>query len=127
PLRVKIHTAPIPASSKSPPTAAVLPSADSATEMPSLAAPPAPVPTNFEPCCVHAEPLRTKIHAAPTAELSAEPPPMAVLPSADSATEAPWPAAPPAAVPTDFEPCCLHLAPPRTNTHAAPAHPSSDG
>jgi hypothetical protein len=57
-LRVKTHTAPAPAApgtplSLSPPTLAVLPSADSATEKPWSAFPTAPVPTSFGPCCVN--------------------------------------------------------------------------
>ena len=68
---------------------AVLPSADSATEMPCSAAPTAPVPTSFVPCWVQTPPLRVKTHAAPVKLLSRYPPTMAVLPSADSATEMP--------------------------------------
>jgi hypothetical protein len=80
-LRVKTHAAPVPSSS-TPPTMAVLPSADSATDVPA-----APVPTSLLPCWFQAPPLRVKTHAAPAPELSTKPPTMAVLPSPDSATE----------------------------------------
>src|ERR1700720_4776840 len=69
PLRMKTHAAPF-ASSPNPPTTAVLPSADSATEMPCSAGPTAPAPTSFLPCWVHTPPLRVKTHAAPVSELS---------------------------------------------------------
>src|SRR5689334_10379605 len=119
PLRVYIHTAPAEALSSGPPTSAVLPSADSATDCPSCPAPTAPVPTSFEPCWVHTVPLRVYTHAAPLALLSDVPPTRAVLPSADSATELPCLAAPAAPLPTNF-PRCAHVLPVRTNTHAAP-------
>src|SRR5262249_20631615 len=125
PLRTKIHAAPTAELSAEPPTMAVLPSADNATEVPWPAAPPAAVPTNFEPCCVHVEPLRTKIHAAPALASSEEPPTMAVLPPAESATARPCSAAPPAPLPISFDPCCVHVAPLRVNTHVAPVLPSS--
>src|SRR5262245_9124139 len=66
---------------------AVLPSADSATEMPWLASPTAPVPTSFVPCWVQTPPLRLNTHAAPAFELSVYPPTMAVLPSADNSRD----------------------------------------
>ena len=72
-----------------PPTMAVLPSADSATERPCAAFPTASVPTSLLPCWVQTPPLRVKTHAAPVYELSPGPPTMAVLPSADSATDQP--------------------------------------
>src|SRR5262249_6530339 len=56
-------------------------------------------------------------YAAPTAWLSRFPPTVAVLPSADNATEWPWPPPPP--VPTSFA-CCVQSTPLRVNTHAAP-------
>jgi hypothetical protein len=52
----------------------VLPSEDSATEKPWLAAPTAPVPTSLLPCWVHTPLLRVKTHAAPVFELSRNPP-----------------------------------------------------
>src|SRR5215475_8450070 len=77
-----------------PPKIAVLPSADSATDMPWLALPIASVPMSFLPCCVQTAPLRVKTHAAPVLLLSDQPPTMAVLPSAESATDIPWRAFP---------------------------------
>src|SRR5271165_3576566 len=129
-LRVNTHAAPAAprpngtdparALSLGPPTMAVLPSADSATDMPWRALPTAPVPTSFLPCCVQTLPLRVNTHAAS----ARHPPTMAVLPSADSATDAPWDHNPPphsAVAPTSFLPCCVQTRPRRVNTHAAPA------
>ena len=110
PLRVKTHAAPTYELSKGPPTMAVLPSSDRATEKPWPSAPTAPVPTNLLPCCVQTPPLRVKTHAAPVILLSASPPTMAVLPSADSATDQPCSASPTTAVPTSFDPCCENCA-----------------
>src|ERR1043165_8669129 len=87
------------------PRTAVLPSADKATDVPWRALPPAPLPTNFFPCCVQTPPERVKIHAAPMLLLSAGPPTMAVLPSPDNATTMPWRALPAAPVPTSLLPC----------------------
>src|SRR5664280_2044297 len=50
PLRVNTHTAPAPELSWYPPTTAVLPSAEIATELPCSAGPIAPVPTSLAPC-----------------------------------------------------------------------------
>src|SRR5262245_51418019 len=97
-----------------PPTSAVLPSAEIATDVPCEG--PAvwrsgrwqmlePVPTSFEPCWVHPPLLRVKTHAPPVALLSDGPPTMAGVPSAEMATDAPWLAAPTAPVPTSFGPC----------------------
>ena len=113
-----------------PPTMAVLPSADSATDMPwpsgNGASPAPPVPTSLLPCCVQTSPLRVNTHAAPVVLLSLGPPTMAVLPSADSATDAPWDHKPPPyslVVPTSLSPCCVQTPPLRVNTHAAPSRP----
>src|SRR5580704_13525275 len=108
PLRVKTHAAPAPELSSNPPTIAVLPSPDSATEKPCRAGPTARVPTSL--LLVQARPLRVKTHAAPAPELSPGPPMVAVLPSADNATEKPCWAAPTAPVPTSFGPCCVNCA-----------------
>src|SRR5262245_7317435 len=112
PLRVKTHAAPMKPLSPTPPTMAVLPSADSATEVPCMAGavPTVPLPTSFGPCCIHAPPLRVKTQAAPAPPLSLPPPTMAVLPSADSATERPWLAVPTDPLPTSFGPCCANCA-----------------
>src|SRR6516225_10590172 len=134
PLRVNTHAAPAAPRpngadrshwlSLGPPTMAVLPSADSATEMPWQALPTAPLPTSFLPCCLQTPSLRLKTHAAPVLPLSDHPPTMAVLPSADSATDIPWRALPTAPVPTSFSPCCVQTPPLRVKTHAASArHP----
>src|SRR4029079_16886855 len=97
PLRVNTHAAPTASAplvqfglglSQRPPTIAVLPSADSETEVPCSAAPIAPAPTSL-PCWVQAPPLRVNTHAAPMLPLSRNAPTMAVLPSADSETEPP--------------------------------------
>src|SRR5262249_57974303 len=89
PLRVNTHAP----SAPQPPTMAVLPSAESATEIPwpggnggSLA----PLPTSLLPCCVQILPLRVKTHAAPVVLLSLGPPMMAVLPAGGRATDVPW-------------------------------------
>src|ERR1700683_2608929 len=89
---------------------AVLPSADSATQYPWRPAPIASLATSLWPCWVHTPLLRTKTHAAPVYELSANPPTTAVLPSADSAMELPCWAAPTASVPTSFDPCWMSCA-----------------
>jgi hypothetical protein len=100
---------------------AVLPSMDSAATEPWTASLAAPVPTSFLPCCVQVPPLRVKTHAAPAFPLSAGPPTMAVLPSAESATDEPW-RADKAPSPTSF-PCCVHVPALRVKTHAAPTTP----
>src|ERR1700691_4045020 len=108
PPRVKTHAAPANELLPRPPTIAVLPSADSATDQPCSVAPTAPAPTCFAPCWVHTPPLWLKTHPAPRLPLAAGPPTMAVLPSADSATERPWSAAPTAPLPTSFGPCWVN-------------------
>src|SRR2546425_893075 len=135
PLRVNTHAAPVAPRPKGaershglspgPPKIAVLPSADNATDMPWRALPTASVPTSFLPCCVQTPPLRVNTHAAPVVRLSLGPPTMAVLPSAETATDAPWDHKPPPyslVVPTSLA-CCLQTPPLRVNTHAAPAGP----
>jgi hypothetical protein len=57
---VKTHAAPVLLLSLNPPTMAVLPSPDSATEMPCPAFPTAPVPTSLRPCWVQTPPLRVE-------------------------------------------------------------------
>src|SRR5262249_37995123 len=79
--------------SASPPTMAVLPSAESATDPPWAPWPTPPVPTSFVPCWVHAPPLRVKTQAAPVLLLSPKPPTMAVLPSLGGGTGLAWEAA----------------------------------
>src|SRR5262249_62244228 len=92
--------------------------------MPWRALPTAPLPTSLPPCCVQRPPLRANTHAAPVLLLSDQPPTRAVLPSAESATDMPWRALPPAPLPMSLLPCCVHRPPLRANTHAPSApHP----
>src|SRR5262245_21814425 len=120
------HTAPARLLSPGPPTAAVLPSADSATDRPCWPKKPTvPVPTSLSPCCVQTPPLRVATHAAPVRALSPGPPPRAVLPSADSAAEVPSAEVGAAPSATNLPPCCVHTLPLRVNTHPAPVLPSS--
>ena len=86
---MKTHAAPTDTLSLPPPTIAVLPSEERATDLPWFAFPTAPVPTSFAPCCAQTPPVLVKTHAAPADELSANPPTIAVLPSEESATEKP--------------------------------------
>src|SRR5947209_1344412 len=73
PERVYTHAAPAPALSPAPPTKAVFPSADSATDVPCctlrLLSPTAPVPTSLPPCWLHVPPERVNTHAAPALAL----------------------------------------------------------
>src|SRR3984893_17758130 len=132
-LRVNTQAAPAaPAPNRSdglspgPPRMAVLPSAESATDVPCRALPTAPLPTSFLPCCFQTSPLRANTHAVPVLLASAHAPTMAVLPSAESATDIPWPKdkggspGPEAPVPTNFLPCCAQTPPLRLKTQAAP-------
>lgn len=102
-----------------PPTPSIAFSLPLATEAPWDHNPPPGalvVPTNLLPCCTHALPLRVNIHAAPagatngtrsrSALLGPGPPTMAVLPSADSATDIPWLPFRAASVPTGFAASC---------------------
>src|SRR5260221_66921 len=57
-LRVNTHAAPAFVLSEDPPTIAVLPSEERATEAPCCAPPTAPVPTSLGPCCVETAPPR---------------------------------------------------------------------
>src|SRR5262245_10097539 len=131
PLRLKTHAAPAAPSPKGtdgshilslgPPTIAVLPSAERATDHPWFEPPTAPLPTSFLPCCVHTPRLRLNTQAAPVLLLSDHPPTMAVLPSADRARDIPRCARPTAPSPTSL-PSCVHTPLPfRVNTHAASA------
>src|SRR3982074_1029706 len=69
PLRPNTHAVPTLLLSDHPPTTAVLPSAESATDMPWRALPTAPTPTSLLPCCVQTPPLRVNTHAAPAAPM----------------------------------------------------------
>src|SRR5450759_5207168 len=100
---------------------AVLPSAERDTERPWLAAPTAPEPTSLVPCWVQTPALLVQTHAAPALPLSEYPPTMAVLPSAETDTETPWPAFPTAPEPTSLAPCWVQTPPLLVQTHAAPA------
>src|SRR5262249_11156367 len=101
---------------------AVLPSVDSATELPWRLVPAPPLPTSLPPCCGHTPPLRVDNPAAPPDLLPPGAPTMAVLPPEESATEKPcWALFPAAPVPTSLGPCWVHTPPLRVNTHTAPA------
>src|SRR5262249_22878954 len=91
---------------------AVLPSAESATDQPCKAFPTAPLPASLLPCWLQTLPLRVYTHTAPPPALllSEDPPTMRVLPSADSATDWPCRAFPPAPVPTSLAPFCVKSA-----------------
>ena len=122
---MKTQTAPEPLLSAVPPLSAVLPSPDNATESPCEALPIAPLPLSFAPCCVQVEPLRVNTKAAPAPALSLGAPIRDVLPSVDSATEAPCLALADAPLPTSFVPCWVQVPPLRVNTQTAPASPLS--
>src|SRR6516225_6678911 len=64
PLRVYTHAAPALRLSPGPPTMAVFPSADNATELP--CSPPPSVASSLAPCWLHTPPLRVYTHAAPS-------------------------------------------------------------
>src|SRR5579864_414562 len=117
--RVKIHNAPRLAASAPPCTAAVLPSADNATDQPCIASPTAPVPISFGPCCVQIPPDRVKIQLAPTLSSSNAPPRMAVLPSEDKASDQPKQDCPAPSLLTSFA-CWIQELPERVKTQAAP-------
>src|SRR5262249_7957448 len=129
PLRVNPHAASAPQL----PTMAVLPSAESATDIPwpgGNGGSPPPLPTSLLPCCIQTSPLRVNTHAAPIVLLSLGPPTIAALPSPERATDAPWAHKPPAyslVVPPSLPPCCLQTPPLRVNPHAAPAGPTKGG
>src|SRR5215472_7277969 len=105
--------------------AAVLPSADIATEAPWVAAPVAPLPNSLFPNCDHTPAVRLNIHAAPAVELSKGPPMMAVLPSNDKPTELPNVAE--AEFTVSLLPCCVQALPLRVKTHTAPPSLLSKG
>src|SRR5664280_2873962 len=119
PLATNTHAPPSFEPSPGPPTMAVFPSAEIATEVPCWTALTVPVPTTLVPCWDHTPAVRVYTHAAP-AGLSPGPPTMAMLPSADIATDLPCWAGPLAPVPTSVLPCCDHTPPLRVYTHAAP-------
>src|SRR5262249_51764868 len=83
----------------------------------------ASLPTSFLPCCVQTPPLRVNTHAAPVLPLSDHPPTMAVLPSAESATDVPWGGRHSAVEGTSLLPCCVQVPRARGNTHAPPGSP----
>src|SRR5258708_23340362 len=92
PLRVYTHAAPVWLLSRYPPTIAVFPSAEIATEYPWFMFGPTPsLPTSLCPCCVHTAADCVKTHAAPVPLLSALPPMIIVVPSAETATPVPSP------------------------------------
>src|SRR5664280_2637136 len=87
------------------PTRAVFPSAESATENPEFLPNPRSAGSASLACSVQTPALRVHTHAAPSPvsrppALSTFPPTRAVFPSAESATDVPWPDGPRAPVPT---------------------------
>src|SRR3972149_1123537 len=80
----------------------------------------APEPTSLGPCWVQIPPLLVQTHAAPALPLSAFPPTMAVLPSAERDTERPCGAIPTAPEPTRLGPCWVPSPPLLVQTQAAP-------
>src|SRR5580658_6986345 len=120
PARTNTQDAPAPEASPYPPSSAVLPSADKATDAPTNSSPLRPVGSNLEPCCDQTPAERVKTQAAPIVELSSAPPISAVLPSDDRAAECPKSAAPTASDGTSLAPCCAQPLLERVNTHAAP-------
>jgi hypothetical protein len=86
---VKTHAAPKSELSCGPPTNAVFPSAESATDVPCPAFPLALIPTSLFPCWLQTPFVRVNTHAAPAAALLERPPTSAVFPSAERATEEP--------------------------------------
>src|SRR5436190_6469036 len=123
----KTHAAPgppgSPESSKGPPTIAVAPSPESETERPCAAPlhPEAPEPTSFGPRCVQTPPLFVQSQTAPFPPSSADPPTMAVLPSAERETETPCAEPLTAPDPTSLGPCWLQTPPLLCHTHTAPS------
>src|SRR5262245_37740557 len=102
--------------SSGPPRSAVLPSPDSATDQPwrTLNCPgDDPLPTSLAPCCVQTPLARVNTQAAPILPLSYGAPRIAVLPSAESEIDVPWPTQrgglQTAPLPTSFCPCCVQL------------------
>src|SRR5262249_37244118 len=122
-LWTKTHAAPSKLLSCGPPTMAVRPSPDKETEAPCPALPTAPVPTSLCPYWVQIPPPRLNTHAAPLLELSSNPPMIAVLPSADSATDELCLVlgAGTALVLTNLASCWVQFALLRVKTHAAPS------
>src|ERR1022692_4439791 len=86
--RVNTHTAPDVLLSPLPPSTAVLPSEDKATDMPWCAWP-TPLPTSLKGTRLHTPTLRVNTHAAPVLLLSKSPPISAVFPSEERAIEMP--------------------------------------
>src|SRR5262249_1725630 len=117
--RVNIHAPPAPELSLGPPTRAVLPSKDKATEAAKAGAPLIPLGMSVA-CCVQVPlPLRVNTSAVTIRLSSGGAPTMAVLPSPDRPTDQPCSDCGLTAVPTSLAPCCqVPLL--RTNIHAAP-------
>src|SRR5258708_25193826 len=109
----KAHAAPTAELSSGPPKIAVLPSPESATELPRWADPTASELSSFDACWVQAPLLRMNTHTAPTPllpdPLSKGPPSIAVLPSPDSATDQPWFPKDTPPVPASLAPCSVQL------------------
>ena len=106
--------------SPDPPTIAVLPSADSATERALRGVSDRAGADQLRPCWVQTPPLRVNTHAAPAVELSAWPPTMRGVAVGRTARRRALPGVPTARVPTSFDPCWVQTPPLRVKTHAAP-------
>ncbi len=124
--RVKTQAAPRFAPSAGPPTSAVFPSPEIATDCPWLASPEVPVPTSLGPCCSQTPWERAKTQAAPVAASAFGAPEMSVSPSAEIATAYPCRACPTSVtggvkLPTSFGPCCVQDVPDRVKTQTAPS------
>src|SRR5262245_24121752 len=103
---------------------AVEPSPERATLQPNQSPSKRPLPISFGPCCVQVAPDRVKTHAAPNSFASSYgPPPIAVFPSAESATLDPRPLPPLAPPGVSCPPCCVQLPPERVNTVSVPVPP----
>src|SRR5437773_425117 len=80
-----------------------------------------PEPTSLDPCTLQLSPFRLQTQAAPIPLSAFFPPMMAVLPSAEMATEAPCWLAGPESEPTSGPACCVQRPPFFVQIHAAPA------
>src|SRR5581483_3919695 len=132
PLRVKIQTAPTPLPSSGAPTAAILPSAESAIVDPNWPLPDSPAPVS-RARRVQREPERVNTQTAPAPPFALGPPTNAVFPSPERPTLAPnpggsltYPRAAPKPGGTSVA-SCLQPVPARANTHAAPTPPYPEG
>src|ERR1043166_7956862 len=121
------HAAPGPPPSPGPPTIAVVPLPESATDQPCRDWVWDPMPTSLGPCWSHVLPFRANTHAAPRTPSSLTPPTRARPPLADNDTDQPCAAAPTAPAPSSRGPCLLQRPPDRRYIQAAPTPPVFPG